>query len=174
MMSPAPILLRMPACGEEGLIVAWKADEPGWVEFRGPPYSTWDADIRTISSPFYRMHATLEGWHASPLHMDDVVTILPGRHPDYDLVSELYDGNDSYVFFRTGRDVRVQGRRLSLVTTLLPVAWPSWRDAGRAYNGQVAFLDGRPVRVHWTEPLVTTDPVAGAPVALEIWTEDLR
>jgi hypothetical protein len=81
-------LLAMPDCGEAGVIVAVASGHR--VEFRGPPYSRWDDGPETTASPFYRLHAAIEGWHASPLHTGAEVAIHPG-HPDHAAVAALWD-----------------------------------------------------------------------------------
>lgn len=85
----SPIDLYMPDGGERGVILAWFAGhgEHEWVEFRGRPYSRWAPGE---DSPMAALHDSLEGWHATVLHQDVVLTLLD-RHPDYRIVRELVD-----------------------------------------------------------------------------------
>lgn len=86
-----PVDLHMPDCGEAGVIIAMHGRKRRYrVEFRGPPYSKWGDDLITTASPFYRLHAAIEGWHASPLHTGATVTIHD-QHPDFRAVWALLE-----------------------------------------------------------------------------------
>ncbi len=81
------INLYMPEGGELGLIVAWYADDPDWIELRGSPYSQWD---EKTNHPMKQVHDAMEGWHTTVLHQDSVLTLL-SSHPDYVVVKKLID-----------------------------------------------------------------------------------
>ncbi len=85
----SPISLYMPDGGERGVILAWFAGhgEHEWVEFRGRPYSAWAPGEGT---PMSRLHDAMEGWHATVLHQDAVLTLLE-RHPDYGRVRGMME-----------------------------------------------------------------------------------
>jgi hypothetical protein len=82
--------LYMPNGGEDGVLIGWRADWPEgkWVEFRGPPYSQWKGE----GSDFELVHDALEGRHATVLHTNDVLDVLP-THPRYDLIKHAIDND---------------------------------------------------------------------------------
>ncbi len=82
--------LYMPNGGEDGVLIGWRADWPEskWVEFRGPPYSQWEGK----GSDFELVHDTLEGRHATVLHTNDILDVLP-MNPRYDLIKNAIDND---------------------------------------------------------------------------------
>lgn len=80
--------LYMPNGGEDGVLIGWRADWPEshYVEFRGPPYSQWKGE----GSDFERVHDALEGRHATVLHTNDILDVLP-MHPRYDLIKNAIE-----------------------------------------------------------------------------------
>ena len=82
--------LYMPNGGEDGVLIGWRADWPEshYVEFRGPPYSQWEGK----GSDFELVHDALEGRHATVLHTNDVLDVLP-THPRYDLIKNAIDND---------------------------------------------------------------------------------
>jgi hypothetical protein len=83
--------LYMPNGGEDGVLVGWRADWPEshYTEFRGPAYSQWTGGQ---GSDFQRVHDALEGRHATVLHTNDVLEVLPS-HPRYDSIKNAVEGN---------------------------------------------------------------------------------
>lgn len=79
------INLYMPDSGQQGLIIAWYANDPDWVEFRGTAYSSWD---EYTHHPMQAVHDVMEGWHTTVLHQDSVLTLI-AHHPDYAVVDAL-------------------------------------------------------------------------------------
>ena len=77
----------MPDGGEQGLIIAWYANDPDWIELRGTPYSQWDENTY---HPMQLLHDAMEGWHTTVLHQDSILTLMP-HHPDYSTVKKLID-----------------------------------------------------------------------------------
>jgi len=82
------ILLYMPNGGVDGVINAWFSGDKSHVEFRGNSYHLWASNEDT---PFSRVHDAMEGMHSTVLHTDDVLALLP-RHPDYEVVREMLEG----------------------------------------------------------------------------------
>ena len=80
--------LYMPNGGEDGVLIGWRADWPEnkWIEFRGPPYSQWEG----TGSSFELVHDALEGRHATVLHTNDILDVLP-THPRYDLIKNAIE-----------------------------------------------------------------------------------
>lgn len=72
-----PVVLRMPDCGEQGVITAQFAGDRAWCEFRGRPYSQW---MPGEATPMALLHDALEGWHTSVLHTDEPLTLMPSHH----------------------------------------------------------------------------------------------
>ena len=81
--------LHMPDGGEDGVLIAWRADWPknSWVEFRGPDYTQWTGDQK---SDFEKVHDSMKGWHTSVLHAGETVDILP-THPDYERIKNAIE-----------------------------------------------------------------------------------
>ena len=77
----------MPDSGEAGYIRARFQGDRSWIEFRGAPYSKWPMGG---GGKFEALHNILEGRHASVLHADDTLVILP-EHSDYEAVKRMLD-----------------------------------------------------------------------------------
>ena len=81
------ILLYMPAGGEAGVIQAWFQGSATWKEFRGPAYSQWHPG--DLPSDFEILHNSLLGQHATVLHQDSVLALIPEKHSDFAAVEQL-------------------------------------------------------------------------------------
>jgi hypothetical protein len=85
----AHIVLRMPRCGEDGVLIATRGD--GYVvEFRGKPYSQWEIGDDT---PFIQIHSVLERVNISDLHcgLSQTVTSQPGVFPEWEFINTMFD-----------------------------------------------------------------------------------
>lgn len=87
MEKQATLLLYMPNGGESGALQVWDQGDRRWVEFRGRPYSQWGSGD---TDPFQQAHDALEGWHATVLHTDEILALLP-KHPDYSAIRKMVD-----------------------------------------------------------------------------------
>lgn len=72
----------------------WKGSDPRWVEFHGDAYWQWGAVPERANGTGFcwaqALHDALEGWHATVLHQDEVLSVLP-FHPDYEAIENLWD-----------------------------------------------------------------------------------
>lgn len=69
------------------MIIAIRVGDSYRVEFRGRPYSQWDAIEDT---PMYRLHACLQRIDISALHANEVVTVTPW-HSEWRAVKTQFD-----------------------------------------------------------------------------------
>jgi hypothetical protein len=85
----AHIVLRMPRCGEDGVLIATRGD--GYVvEFRGTPYSQWEEGE---DSPFFQIHSALQRINISDLHcnLSQTVTSQPGVFPEWAFINMMFE-----------------------------------------------------------------------------------
>lgn len=85
----AYIDLRMPRCGEDGVLIATR-DDGQTVEFRGKPYSQWEIGD---DSPFIQIHSVLERVNISALHCGETerVTSHNGFFPEWEFVNSMFE-----------------------------------------------------------------------------------